>query len=331
MSIFSLCDFESEVQLNDKTRFNASKSFAAKDSIDLTTLTIKPTDDGSAIDCFSPSASDRYLDWVFTTFSIDVNSANNDLVFNEGGSDISTTLTAGTYTLSQYAAHVKAKMDAAGTQTYTFTVGSNEKITISAASSFEFKPSSVTSQLFVIPDTSLTSHVTDVVGYGIRNVTVAIGNGTDSDSKSFAVKVYSVDGDYLFSNDGDLTAHEPEIMKWVEEGRSSFLNAHRRSQKLIMAWIDEKGYVNVYGNKYSKRDIIDIEEVKQWSIFLTLRLIFQGISNAVDDVFDRKAKQYGLNEEAAKQRVILRLDTNEDGTADETEGLSIYSGSLFRR
>jgi hypothetical protein len=64
---------------------------------------------------------------------------------------------------------------------------------------------------------------------------------------------------------------------------------------------------------------------------MSLRLIFQGLSNAIDDIFDRKSKLYELNEQAARQRVILRIDTNKDGQLEDTEGLSIYSGSLFRR
>ncbi len=120
-------------------------------------------------------------------------------------------------------------------------------------------------------------------------------------------------------------------MKWVPQGRSSYKDVIRRSQKLIIAWLDEKGYVNVYGNKFDKHDIIDLEEVRQWSIFQTLKLIMQGISNVTDDVFDKKAKEYSKFEEAARQRVILRIDTNRDGAADAMEGLSISSGSLYRR
>jgi hypothetical protein len=64
---------------------------------------------------------------------------------------------------------------------------------------------------------------------------------------------------------------------------------------------------------------------------MALRMIFQGLSNAVDDVFDRKAEIYDMLEQSARQRVILRLDTDGDGVADTGEGLSISSGSLFRR
>lgn len=329
MSIFSQLDNEIEVQLNDQTRLNASKSFASKAVQEITTLTIKPTDDGSAIDCFSSSENDRYLDWVYTSFAIDVNSDNDDLIFNEGGSDISTNLSTGTYTLAQYATEVASKMTTAG-GTYSASV-SGSVITLTGAASFELKDSSVQRQLHIAKNVSKLSHESSFVECGVRNITVAVSNGTESDSKSFQIKVYSKEGDYLFCEDGHLKAHEPDIMKWLPEGRSSYKDVIRRAQGLIVAWLDEKGYVNVYGNKYTKRDIIDVEEVKQWSIFMTLRLIFQGISNSVDDVFDLKAKNYAMNEEAARQRVVLRLDSDEDGVADEGETLGISSGSLYRR
>lgn len=330
MAIFSFLDFEGEVQILDKTRLDASKSFATKDSADITSLTIKPESSGSAIDCFNSTSTENFLDWAYTSTSIDVGSENDDLIFNEGGSDLSTNLTTGTYTLAQYATQVASKMTAAGTQTYTGSV-SNNKITISAAASFSFVESSVSDQAFVKTEATNTSHTSDTVEYGNKIVTVATSNGTDSDSKDFYLKSYSVSGDRLFCSDSDLIAHEPDIMKWVPDGRSSYKNVYRRAQKLIIAWLDEKGYVKQNNQKYDKNDIIDIEEVRQWATFMSLRLIFQGMSNSIDDVFDRKSILYSEDEEAARARVILRIDTNDDGIADITEGLNISSGSLFRR
>lgn len=330
MSLFAICDLENEVQINDKLRLDASKSFASKATSEITELTIKPDLTTSAVDCFNSDISERYLDWSYEDVSIDVGSENDDLIFNEGGSDISTNLSAGTYTLSQYATEVASKMTSAGGQTYSASV-SNNKITISAPASFQFKECSVSAQSFFDIDEALASHTSDSVEYGNKIVTVTVGNGTLSDTKYFYIKCYSVSGDKLFCSDGDLIAHEPDIMKWCPDGKSSFKNVYRRSQKLIISWLDKNGYVNTFGDKYTKNDIIDIEEVRQWSTFMSLRLIFQGLSNAVDDVFDRKSTVYSQLEEEARQRVILRIDTDKDGIADSNEGVSIYSGSLYRR
>lgn len=331
MSIFSILDFEPEIQVNDKTRLFAGKSFASKGTNEIQSLTIKPELSGTAIDVYSANPSEWFLDWSYAGTSIDVGSENDDVVFSEQGwADITATLTAGTYTLSQYATELASKMTAAGTQTYTGSA-SGGKITVSAPASFQFKASSVSAQSFLDLAAIAASHTSDLIEYGNKIVTVVSSNGVDSDTKYFYLKAYSEAGDHLFCSDGDLIAHEPDIMSWVQNGRSSFKNVYRRSQKLIVAWLDEKGYCNAYGDKYDKNDIIDIDEVRQWATFMSLRLIFQGLSNAIDDVFDRKSKLYEASEIAARGRVILRLDTNKDGIAESTEGLSIYSGSLFRR
>lgn len=331
MSIFALLDFEPEIQTNDKTRLNASKSFASKAVLEINTLTIKPELSGSAIDVYSANPSDWFLDWSYAGTSIDVGTENDDLVFSQaGGADLTATLSAGTYTLSQYATEIASKMTAAGTQTYSGSVA-NGKITISASAPFQFKASSVSAQSAFDLAVISASHTGGLVEYGNKIVTVVASNGTDTDTRTFYLKAYSEAGDYLFCSDGDLIAHEPDIMSWTQDGRSSFKNVYRRAQKLIIAWLDEKGYCNVFGDKYTKRDIIDIDEVRQWATFMSLRLIFQGLSKSVEDVFDRKSKLYEASEIGARGRVILRLDTNKDGQVEDTEGLSIYSGSLYRR
>ena len=330
--MFAMLDLEQKIQLKDKTRLDASKCFTSRAVLDFNSLTITPELSEDPIDCLSVNPSDRFLDWAYSNKSIDVDGTNDDLIFNEGGADISVNITAGTYTIATYATEIAAQMTSGGSQTYTASSSlADQTITISADSSFKFKASSVATQSFFEFDVFNTSHTSDIVEYGNKIITVIISNGTETDTKYFYTKAYSELGDRLFSSDGDLMSHEPDIMKWVQDGRSSFKNAHRRSQSIIMAWIDEKGYQNSDGDKFTKNDIIDIEEVHQWSIYLTMRLIFQGMSNAIDDVFDRKSVMYSLNEEAAKQRVILRLDTDGDGVADLGEGIDPYSGSLFRR
>lgn len=331
MSLFAICDLESEVQLLDKTRLDASKSFNSKDSQSINALTIKPSLDGSAIDCYSSNQDQWNLEWVYASFGIDVDTTNNTLIFNEGASNITATLTVGTYTLATYAAEIKTQMDIASALTYTTSV-TNNKITVSTSAQFEFKASPVQVQSFLKLGVSNTSHTSDYVEYGKRIATVTVTNpSAETDTKYFYINAYSKVGDYLFSNDGDLVAHEHDIMRWIASGRSSFLNVHRQSQKLIMNWIDEKGYVNTFGDKFTKRDIIDVSEVAVWSKYMTLRIIFQSLSNAIDDIFDRKANIYSALEEGARQRVVLRLDVDKDGVADQGENISIYSGSLFRR
>jgi hypothetical protein len=331
--MFALLDFEGEVQVGDKTRLKASKSFASKAVNEITSVTIKPDLNESAVEVATSSNQEEwYLDWVYSGFRFDLDSTNNTFIVDEAGTEYTATLTAQTYaSLAALCSELQTALNATSALTYTVS-SSNNIVTISATGSFKPVTSPLVTMLQFDPDKSAaTSQVSSFVGYGQRIITVVASNGTDTNTKYFYINVFSEAGDYLFSSDQDLIAHEPDIMKWVIDGRSSFKDVYRRAQKIIVAWLDEKGFVNQYMEKYTKRDIIDIEEVKQWSTYMSLRLIMNGISNAQDDVFSIKAKQYELLEIGARQRVILRLDTNKDGIADATEGVSIYSGSLFRR
>lgn len=332
MSLFSLLEYEEKIQIGDKTRLYAGSSFASKAVNEITSLTIAPGIGESAVEVFSPDKNDVYLDWVYESLSFDIDSTNNTLLFNEGGATLTATLSGGNYTISTLATEIKTQMDSAGALTYTVTVSSDNKITIAATGAYELEACEILSQLsFEITGIASASQQSDVVEYGVRKITVVSDNGSVTDTKSFYQKVYTSAGDRLFCSDHDLTSHEPDLMKWVPQGRSSYKDVIRRSQGLIVAWMDEKGYVNAYQDKYTKWDIADLEEVRQWSIFQTLKLIMQGLSNVTDDVFDKKAKEYSKFEEAARQRVILRIDVNKDGTVDATEGVSISSGSIYRR
>ena len=165
---------------------------------------------------------------------------------------------------------------------------------------------------------------------GAKTVSVRVTTDGAPTTQSFTLTVKSVADDKLFSEDSDLLPHEPDIMKWVPKGRNSYLNIHRRAQERIMAFLDEKGYTDTDGNRLVLADIVDIQEVTEWSKFLTLRLIFEGISNAVDDIFMDKAKKYKSMEVEARNRAILRVDVDGSGTIDDSERVRITSSRMYR-
>lgn len=332
MSLFAQVNFENEVQEQDMTRIDASKSFASKSSSQIVSVLIKPTINDSAIEVFEPENANWFLDWAFDSTRFEVSGLNNDLKFSIGGTNYSTTLTGSSYsTLNAYVTHVASRMTAASGVSFSAS-DSNNIATITGAQSFRFLDCSVSRQLQIDLDDQGTSITGAMVQSAPKIATVTIENiDAVSVSKSILLQVYSEAGDHLFCSDQDLVAHEPDLLKWVPPGRSSFKDVYRRAQKLIVAWLDEKGYVNVFGDKFTKMDIVDVEEVRQWATFMSLRLIFDGISNAVDDVFARKAIAYSILEEGARNRSILRLDTNKDGIADVYEGARISSGSIYRR
>jgi hypothetical protein len=334
MPLFALLDVESKLQLLDKTRFDAKKCFATNDATAISTLTIKAENDGSALSVYSSDTDARYLEWAYSDWEADVISGDNTFVFSEGGTEYTATVTAATYTLSQFATTLATAMSTAG-GTYTASVDSDTNIvTITGADAWlpvggplnDFLGFDVSSDA-----TAATAIESARVEWLPRVVTVAAGNGSLTAQKSYTIKVYSEDGDRLFSDDALLMGHKHDIMRWVPPGRASFLNYHRRAQELILAWLDEQGYQDVYNEKYTKWSIPDLDEVRQWSGAMTLRLIFQDLSNAVEDVFAEQAKEFAKQELLHRQRAILRLDVNQDGVADSGEGLGISSGTLFRR
>ncbi len=166
---------------------------------------------------------------------------------------------------------------------------------------------------------------------GAKVVTVRVDNGSGPVTATFNISVLSVADDKLFSDDSELIAVRNDILRWLPESKSSFLNVHRKAQDLIIADLDERGIVDVNGAKLTKAAIVDISEVKQWSIYLTLSLIFADLSNALDDVFDRDSKMYHSEMLKHRDRSFLRLDLNGDGNLDLGEGANIKSIGLLRR
>ena len=78
-----------------------------------------------------------------------------------------------------------------------------------------------------------------------RSVTVTIRVTTDSTPVTLTrtISVVTVSDDKLFSKDQDLVAREPDVLKYVPQGRASFLNVHRASQTKILEDLDEGGAV----------------------------------------------------------------------------------------
>lgn len=136
--------------------------------------------------------------------------------------------------------------------------------------------------------------------------------------------------DNLFSDDNDLIAHEPDILKWLPDGRSSWIYVHRRAQERILSTLFEKGYKNTDGTPFTKDQILEKYDVKEWSTFMALKIIFGSIINSKDDVFLQKAKFYE-NLESRASETSIRVDINADGTQSSTELARMGEVRLVRR
>lgn len=149
--------------------------------------------------------------------------------------------------------------------------------------------------------------------------------------KTATIKVVSILEDNLFSEDSDIIPYEPDLLGYLQKGRLTYLDKHRLAQEEILNELDANQIWKQDGTRYVAADIIDIKEFKEWSKFVTLRIIFEGMHNAVDDIFTDKASMYQGRAVQAKKRASLRLDSNGDGVINEaSEKTDLISGDLVR-
>lgn len=161
---------------------------------------------------------------------------------------------------------------------------------------------------------------------GSKTITVRITCGTGGEAvvttKTFTTTAVTSAVDKLFSSDEDLKTHEPDVMKWVKPGRATFKDIHRRAQTTILQVINREGIFDTNRARLTKDAVVDTEELREWSAYLALALIWEGRKNSVDDVFSEKAKHYRGQAAYAKNRAFIALDLNGDGRADPGEDVA---------
>ena len=339
MAIFPILESEVLIQENDKLRLDVIKSFVS-DSTAISKWEIKASKLGSFIDVTSLS---KRLDWAYA-FTVEVDTVNNKLDFKDGAGALVATLATGAYTLAALATEIKTKMDAAGTLVHTVAVSSDNKITISAPSAFSLlvdtganAAASIFGEIGFSGDdlAGLATYTGEKIKRVNRTVSVKITNSDDptpaTNTISETIEVVSEIGDNLFSTDQQLVKHRHDVLKYIPDGRSSFKNMHRRVQELILAWLDTEGYVDYNSNKFTAESLVDVSEVSDWATMYALQLIFEELSNAIDDVYAEWAKKYEASAKVLKQRAILRIDMDNDGALLTGEGVDIRSGVVVRR
>ena len=215
----------------------------------------------------------------------------------------------------------------------------DDKTRLNANASFVSKDSPLIETIEIDPDNEGWIDVTNdgyldwqygTNGAKAPKVRVTVVGGGNN-SKTYALVVKTLADDNLFSNDEDLQNHEPDILKWVREGRSTYIDLHRRAQELILDTLYRLGYTDRERNRLTPVAVIDILEVKEWSTYMVLYLIFNGLSNAVDDVFDKKAKYYKGEAEKRMTSATLKLDLNGDGELSPGETKDMTSIWVVRR
>ena len=336
--ILPILHSEKQIQVQDLIRFDASKSVLVKGSANpINSVLIKPGADALPVEVFNANPKNWFLDWAFSSYAFDIDSTNNEVVFDVGSTLYTANVASGTYTLATLLTAVKTAMEAvASPLTVVFTVDERNRVTTTPSSPLKFRPNYTSKDLLhhigYKEENEFSSSIVGLpVEYGLRKVTLTVASTSENASISEFVEVYTVDGDALFSEDADLVAEENDIMKWLSPGRGSFLDLHRKAQRLIIEWLDRQGYVDDNGKKITKWAILDQSEVKMWSVYLVLRLFFTSNKNANGDVFKEKAKHYEKHEIISRNRAVLRLDLDGDKKEDVVVGPDIGSGRLFFR
>jgi len=233
MSVFPFIETDSVVQVNDKFRIRATKSYISKGEADITLVEIEPEAGDGFIDVTGGSYKDWFLDWQYATD-------------------------------------------------------------------------------------------------GIKTVTVRITtDGAPVTSTLDVVCLTEVD-DYLFSTDQELKTHETDILKYVPEGYNTFKYVHRESQTQMLESLYRIGITDTQGNKLTKDAVIDVDEVREWSRFLTLQFIFSDLSTMIGDYFSGKEAEYREWALESRQKAIMKLDLNGDGSVSQGEGVDITWRRLNR-
>lgn len=165
---------------------------------------------------------------------------------------------------------------------------------------------------------------------GTTTATVRIDNGTTPVTKSYDITVVTAATDSLISNDESLSVYEPDLLSFVRPGRNSYKDVHRRVDALILDWLDSNRLWKTNGDRYVKADLIDQQDFKEWATFWALQLIFEGLSDKVDDKWAQKAGVYKALAKAACNRGTLRLDSNGSGEITSGEKFDNISKGLIR-
>lgn len=164
---------------------------------------------------------------------------------------------------------------------------------------------------------------------GTKTVTLRLTRDLDVEMVVKQITVLTAVEDRLFSSDKDLVAHEANIFDYLPKGFSSFNHVHRSAQQLILDSLSQRGYYTDTGVPLAKNDLFNVEEVKQWSKFLVLSMIFSNAQNEVGDFFSQKAQSYKDLSERSASRAFITLDPEQSGSPEQV--ISLTSGRLVRR
>lgn len=143
----------------------------------------------------------------------------------------------------------------------------------------------------------------------------------------------------VYSDDQDLKSIYPGIMAYLNQDlpETTYILRHENSRNLIVQDIRNRGFTKkrALADRYEaidEWDLIHVEEVRQWSTYLTLANIFSSLQSNQTDLYKEKAEDFEKKAEAYKAAFYLTLDKDDDGAEDSAESQGdIHSRRLVRR
>jgi hypothetical protein len=141
----------------------------------------------------------------------------------------------------------------------------------------------------------------------------------------------------LFSDDQDLNGVYPGVTNYRDSSELSFVLRHENSRNLIIQEIRNRGLrkepMGSFGyDNYDAWDFLAIEEVRQWSIYLTLANIFSSLQSKEDGLYRQKFEEYTELASIYKAAFYLSLDKDNNGKPGITEtAQDISTRRLVRR
>jgi len=166
---------------------------------------------------------------------------------------------------------------------------------------------------------------------GAKVITVRITTDLSVKTVAFNIDIITAVDDYLYSDDSDIFSIESELKNYIPRGRNSFLNKHRAAQEHILSYLDRKNIKNQDGTKILKGQIIDINDVRDWSKYETLKLVYEDLVVSVGDIFKDKANMYRDLALDHATRSLLRLDFDKDTVQEQFESLDMRTFRMTKR
>lgn len=192
---------------------------------------------------------------------------------------------------------------------------------VAAITKFEIKPTAEGEFIEVSPDQPWLDWIYTEAGQLTPSVRVTTGDGETAATGlgMTEITVLTEEDDRLFSSDSDLKGVVPLIYRYLPDGRASFKYAHRASQEIILDRINRRVKSGAW---LSAEAVANIEQVRQWSKYLTLASIYAAAQIAKDDFFFQEQARFAntASKYESDAYIELKLDGSQTANAEVSFG-----------